>query len=84
MKLKQIDQCAPINVNLAGGGGGGGWGEIWDHSNAVTKSVAVKSSKQILSISRKFLSLSSHLIEIEFHHKVRVFYGSLIRPVSTC
>ena len=42
MKLKQIDRCAhnaPINVNLAGGGGRGG---IWDHSNAVTKSVAVK------------------------------------------
>ena len=46
MKLKQINQCAhkcahnaPINVNLAGGGGGRGG--IWDHSNAVTKSVAV-------------------------------------------
>ena len=43
------------------------------------------SSKQIMSILRKFLSSSSHLIEIEFHHESqRIFYGSLIRPVPTC
>ena len=59
MKLKEIDQCAhnaPINVNLAGGGGpgggGGGGGGIWDHSNAVTKSVAVKFLFVFVAISQ--------------------------------
>ena len=47
------------------------------------------SSKQIMSILRKFLSSSSHLIvklvEIEFHHESqRIFYRSLIRPVPSC
>ena len=44
------------------------------------------SSKQIMSILRKFLSSSSHLIvKFEFHHESqRIFYGSLIRPVPTC
>ena len=53
MKLKQIDQCAhnaPINVNLAGGGRGRGG--IWDHSNAVTKSVAVKFLFVFVAISQ--------------------------------
>ena len=48
MKLKQIDQCAhnaPINVNLAGGG-------VWDHSKAVTKSVAVKFLFVFVAISQ--------------------------------
>ena len=41
------------------------------------------SSKQIISILRKFLSSSSHLIE--FHHESQtIFYGSVIPPVPTC
>ena len=42
------------------------------------------SSKQIMSILRKFLSSSSHLIVKLHHESQRIFYGSLIRPVPTC
>ena len=42
------------------------------------------SSKQIMSILRKFLSSSSHLI-VKLHHESQwIFYGSLIRPLPTC
>ena len=42
------------------------------------------SSKQIMSILRKFLSSSSHLIVKLHHESQRIFDGSLIRPVPTC
>ena len=42
------------------------------------------SSKQIMSILRKFLSSSSHLIVKLQRESQRIFYGSLIRPVPTC
>ena len=42
------------------------------------------SSKQIMSILRKFLSSSSHLIVKLQHESQRIFHGSLIRSVPTC
>ena len=47
------------------------------------------SSKQIMSILRKFLSSSSHLIvKLDWNRippeSQRIFYGSLIWPVPTC